>query len=124
MPRVRILVVDDDPVINKLISDILQEEGWEIYSAQDGEEAIRMVHENPPDLIILDLMMPKINGLEVCRHVTDLFQIPIIMISGQCDTDTKVKCLNMGAEDFITKPFSVVDLIHRVKTVLQNRNLA
>ena len=124
MPRVRILVVDDDPVINKLISDILQEEGWEIYSARDGEEAIRMVHENSPDLIILDLMMPKINGLEVCRHVTDLFQIPIIMISGQYDTDTKVKCLNIGAEDYITKPFSVEELIHRVKTVLRNRNFA
>ena len=124
MPQVRILVVDDDPVINKLIRDILHEEGWEISSARDGEEAIRMVHENSPDLIILDLMMPKIDGLEVCRHVTALFRIPIIMISGQCDTDTKVKCLNMGAEDFITKPFSVEELVHRVKTVLQNKNLA
>lgn len=124
MPRVRILVVDDDPAINKLIQVILREEGWEISSARDGKEAIRIVHEKLPDLIILDMMMPRMNGLEVCRHVTSMFPIPIIMVSAQCDMDTKARCLNVGAEDYITKPFRAEELINRVKVVLRGRNLA
>jgi len=124
MPQVKILVVDDDPVINELIRVTLREEGWEISSARDGEEAIRIVHEKLPDLIILDMMMPRMNGLEVCRHVTSMFPIPIIMVSAQCDMDTKVRCLNVGAEDYITKPFRAAELINRVKVVLRGRNLA
>ena len=124
MPQVKILVVDDDPVINELIQVTLREEGWEISSARDGEEAISIVHEKLPDLIILDMMMPRMNGLEVCRHVTSMFPIPIIMVSAQCDMDTKVRCLNVGAEDYITKPFRAAELINRVKVVLRGRNLA
>jgi DNA-binding response OmpR family regulator len=118
--KVRILVVDDDPVVNELIQTILREErqGWEISSARDGQEAIELVHENPPDLIILDVMMPGINGLEVCRRVTSQFPIPIIMVSGDCDVDTRSKCLSAGAEDFIFKPFRATELVGCVKEVL------
>jgi len=125
MPQVRILVVDDDPAINKLIQTILREEGqgWEISSARDGEEAIRIIQEKLPDLIILDMMMPKMNGLEVCRYVTSQFQIPIIMVSGECDSDTKAKCINAGAEDYITKPFPLAQFIDRVKDIVRSRNL-
>ena len=122
--QIIIMVVDDDNAINELIRIALQDEGWETISARDGEEAIRIIHENQPDLIILDMMMPIINGLEVCRHVTSLFPIPIIMVSAQCDMDTRVRCLNMGAEDHITKPFGTAELINRVKAVLRRRNLA
>ena len=125
MPQVRILVVDDDPAINKLIQTILREEGqgWEISSARDGEEAIRIIQEKLPDLIILDMMMPKMNGLEVCRYVTSQFQIPIIMVSSECDSDTKAKCINAGAEDYITKPFPLAQFIDRVKDIVRSRNL-
>lgn len=123
MSKVRILVVDDDPAINELIQITLRDEGWETSSARDGKEAIRIVHEKPPDLIILDMMMPKMNGLEVCRHVTSLFSIPIIMASAQCDVDTKIRCLDMGAEDFIVKPFHASELVDRVNAALHRRSL-
>lgn len=118
LPRVRILVVDDDIGVNRLIRAILQNEGWEVSSAQDGEEAIRMVHEALPDLIILDITMPKISGLEVCRHVTGLFRIPIIMVSAQFDLDTKAQCLSAGAQEFLNKPFRAEELVSRVKAAL------
>jgi DNA-binding response OmpR family regulator len=124
MPQVRILVVDDDPAINELIQVTLRLEGWKISSARDGEEAIRIVHEKLPDLIILDMMMPKMDGLEVCRHVTSLFPIPVIMVSAQCDMNAKIRCFNMGAEDFVTKPFRAAELVDHVKVVLNRRNLA
>ena len=123
MPQVRILVVDDDVAVNRLIGAILQNEGWEISSARDGEEAIRMVHESLPDLIILDMTMPKLSGLEVCRQVTSLFRIPIIMVSAQFDMDTKAQCLSAGAQEFVNKPFRMEELVNRVKAVLHRRNL-
>ena len=123
LPQVRILVVDDDVGVNRLIRAILQNQGWEVSSAQDGEEAIRMVHEVPPDLILLDMMMPKLSGLEVCRHVTSHFRIPIIMVSAQFDLDTKAQCLSAGAQEFINKPFGTEELVNRVKAVLQRRSL-
>lgn len=123
LPQVRILVVDDDIAVNRLIRAILQNEGWETSSAQDGEEAIRMVHEDQPDLIILDMKMPKLSGLEVCRHVTGLFRIPIIMVSAQFDMDTKAQCLSAGAQEFVNKPFRTEELVNHVKAVLHRRNL-
>jgi DNA-binding response OmpR family regulator len=124
-PQVRILVVDDDPVVNELIQIILREEhqGWEISSAKDGQEAVEFVHEKPPDLIILDMMMPGMNGLEVCRRVTSQFPIPIIMVSGECDVDTRSKCLSAGAEDFIFKPFRAIELVVSVKGVLHGKHV-
>lgn len=120
MSQVRILVVDDDPVINELIQIILREEcrGWQISSARNGEEAIKIVHEKLPDLIILDMMMPRVNGLEVCYHVNSLFPIPIIMVSGECDMDTQARCLDAGASAYITKPFRTSELISRVTEFL------
>ena len=123
MPQVRILVVDDDMGVNRLIRAILQNQGWEVSSAQDGEEAIRMVHEDQPNLIILDMKMPKLSGLEVCRQVTGLFRIPIIMVSAQFDLDTKAQCLSAGAQEFLTKPFRTEELVNCVKAVLHSRNL-
>jgi two-component system alkaline phosphatase synthesis response regulator PhoP len=124
IPKVRILVVDDNPAINELIQVTLREESqeWEILSAQDGEEAIGIVHEKPPNLIILDMTMPRMNGLEVCRRVTSQFTIPIIMVSGECDADTKSKCLNAGAENFIYKPFRALELISCVNELLCGKN--
>ena len=124
IPQVRILVVDDDPSINELIQAILREEcqGWEISSARDGEEAIGIVHKKPPDLIILDMMMPIINGLDVCRYVTSRSSVPVIMVSGECDADTRCRCLDAGAVAYITKPFRTSELINHVKAVLCGRN--
>ncbi|MDO8715936.1 MAG: response regulator [Dehalococcoidales bacterium] len=118
MSRARILVVDDNIALNRMILAILQNEGWDVSSAYDGEEALRMVHERLPNLIILDMMMPKLSGLEVCRQVTALFKVPIIMVSAKLDPDTKAQCLSAGAQEFVNKPFSPEDLVNRVKAVL------
>ena len=124
-PLVRILVVDDDPAVNELIQTILREERqeWEISSARDGKEAIELVWESPPDLVILDMMMPGINGLDVCRLVTGQFPIPIIMVSGDSDPDNRYKCLDAGAVDFIPKPFQVTQLIGCVNGILCSRRI-
>lgn len=123
MTQARILVVDDDPAVNDLIQLVLREEGqgWDVSSAKDGEEAIRIVHEELPDLIILDMMMPRKNGLEVCRHVAGF--IPVIMVSGEGDLDIKGRCLDAGAAAFISKPFLISELISGVKEVLQHKSL-
>jgi DNA-binding response OmpR family regulator len=125
MSQVRILVVDDDSAVNELIQVILREEGqrWEILTARNGEEAIRIVREKLPDLIILDMMMPIMNGLDVCRYVTSRSSIPVIMVSGECGVDTKVRCLDAGAVAYIPKPFRTSELIDHVKAVLRSRNL-
>ncbi len=110
--------MDDDVAVNKLIRAILENEGWVVSSAQDGEEALKMVSKSVPDLIILDIKMPKISGLEVCRQVTGLFKIPVIMVSGNSDLDTQSQCLGAGAQGLVHKPFSAEELRNRVKAVL------
>jgi len=127
MAQIRMLVVGDDAGLNALIQAALRfegrETGWHILSAADGEEAMRIVHEKQPSLIILDLRLPKMNGLDVCRHVTGQFGIPVIMTSAERETDTRSKCLEAGARDYIAKPFRVGELVNRVKTILKENTL-
>jgi two-component system KDP operon response regulator KdpE len=117
------LVVDDDPGIITLLQASLEDEGWEILSALDGEEAIRVINTRLPTLVILDINLPKISGLEVCRRTSSDTSIPVIMLSGINDTGTKIQCLSMGAEDYVTKPFKVEELIARIKLVLRRNHL-
>lgn len=119
MRKSRILVVDDDLGVIKSVRANLQAHDCEMLTAMDGEEALEVLSREQPDLIILDITMPKLSGFEVCRQVREWSQVPIIMLSAKHDIEEKVKCLNMGADDYLTKPFGVNELAARVKAVLR-----
>jgi two-component system alkaline phosphatase synthesis response regulator PhoP len=116
----RVLVVDDDPPSVKMISFLLREEGYSVLTAADGEEALRLVQEERPDLIILDVMMPKVDGLEVCRRLRrQMVDVPIIILSAKGETADRVLGLELGADDYLPKPFEPMELLARVKAVLR-----
>ena len=115
----KILVVDDEKPISDIVKFNLDKEGYEVFTAYDGEEALEMVEEVVPDLILLDLMLPKKDGLEVCREVRKTHDMPIIMITAKDQEFDKVLGLEMGADDYVTKPFSNRELIARVKANLR-----
>ncbi len=119
MRKSRILIVDDDIGVLKSVRANLQAKDCETLTAVDGTEALQVIEREFPDLIILDIMMPGIDGFEVCRQVREWSQIPIIMLSARHDVEEKAKCLNSGADDYITKPFGVNELIARVKAILR-----
>jgi two-component system KDP operon response regulator KdpE len=114
-----ILVVDDDPGLRKLISSALQSRGYRVSTASDGDEALRELENDVPDLIILDLMMPRVDGLEVCRQVRQRSALPIMVLSGVGDEARKVQALDLGADDYLTKPFGVPELTARIRAVLR-----
>ncbi|MGQ9457746.1 MAG: response regulator transcription factor [Anaerolineae bacterium] len=116
----RVLVVDDDPPSVKMISFLLREEGYSVLTAADGEEALRLVQEEKPDLIILDVMMPKVDGLEVCRRLRrQMVDVPIVILSAKGETADRVQGLELGADDYLPKPFEPMELLARVKAVLR-----
>ena len=124
MRRSRILVVDDEPTIIKLLRANLEGDGYEVLAAMDGAEAIQTIERELPDLVILDIMMPKMDGIEVSRRLREWSQIPIIMLTARSDEIDKVKCLDLGADDYISKPFGTKELIARVRAVLRRTNTA
>ena len=124
MVRSRILVVDDEPAIIKLLRANLQGNGYGVLAAMDGAEALQTIERELPDLIILDIMMPKIDGFEVSRRLREWSQIPIIMLSARSDEVDKVKCLDTGADDYLSKPFGTKELLARVGAVLRRTNAA
>jgi two-component system KDP operon response regulator KdpE len=119
MHRKKILIVDDELAIIKLLRANLLAEGYEVIAAMDGAQAIQMVEKEAPDLIILDIMLPEMDGFEVCHRVREWSQVPIIMLSARGGEEDKVTCLNMGADDYITKPFGIDELVARIKAVLR-----
>ncbi len=119
MRRTRILIVDDELTIIKLLRAHLEAGGFETLASTDGAEALRTVERELPNLVILDIMLPSMDGFEVCRRLRDWSQIPIIMLSGRGADAEKVKCLDLGADDYITKPFNVNELIARINAVLR-----
>ena len=121
MDKKRIMVVDDDPAILRLLSMNLKARGYEVTTATNGEESLGAVQKDFIDLIILDLMMPKVDGVEVCRRIREWSDIPIIILSARGDEKDKVKCLELGADDYLTKPFGIGELIARVKTAFRHR---
>ncbi|HWI53674.1 MAG TPA: response regulator, partial [Symbiobacteriaceae bacterium] len=115
MPQ-RILVVDDDVKITSFLRRALVLEGYEVLVANGGQEALRTVAEFPPDLMILDLMMPEIDGLEVCRRVRTLGdELPIIILTARDAVSDRVQGLDMGADDYLVKPFALEELLARVR---------
>ncbi|MCR4394156.1 MAG: response regulator transcription factor [Dehalococcoidales bacterium] len=121
--EISILIVDDDSSISSLLADAFQEQGWLSCSAASGEEALKILLTKQPNLVILDIRLPGMDGLEVCRQIRKHQSVPIIMLSVVNDVPTRIECLELGADDYLTKPFSVGELIARIKTVLRRQQL-
>ena len=114
-----VLVVDDEQNIVNIFAFNLKKEGYEVLTAGDGEEAVEIVEKHQPDLILLDIMMPKMDGYEACRKIREKYNIPIIMLTARAEELDKVLGLEMGADDYVTKPFGTRELIARVKANLR-----
>jgi DNA-binding response OmpR family regulator len=115
----RILVVDDEPSVTDLLAYNLRKAQYDVLVAADGGEALRLARESAPDLILLDLMIPKVDGLDVCRELRKTSSVPIIMITARGEEIDRVVGLELGADDYVCKPFGVRELLARVKAVLR-----
>jgi len=115
----RILVVDDEPAVTDLLAYNLRKAHYEVLVSPDGRDALRQAREASPDLILLDLMLPKVDGLDVCRELRKTSSVPIIMITALGEETDRVVGLELGADDYVTKPFSVRELMARIKAVLR-----
>jgi DNA-binding response OmpR family regulator len=120
----RILLVDDEHAIQTLLSYPLRKEGYDVVQATDGRQALARFDEGTFDLVVLDLMMPKLDGLEVCRRLRAKSSVPIIMLTAKAEEIDKVLGLELGADDYITKPFSVREFRSRVKAALRRASMA
>lgn len=120
----KVLVVDDDPKIRKLVSVNLGQRGYTVTDAPDGESAIARMQRNVPDLVILDLVMPGISGIDVCSWIRERWDIPVIVLSAYDEEDLKVRALDVGADDYVTKPFGQKELLARVRAVMRRSGTA
>ncbi|RQD73933.1 MAG: DNA-binding response regulator [Candidatus Syntrophonatronum acetioxidans] len=118
----KILLVDDEKTLVKALTFNLEKEGYQVIPAYDGEEALKKMEGENPDLLILDLMLPGLDGFEVCRRVRKNYDIPIIMLTAKGDDIDKILGLELGADDYITKPFNPRELLARVKAILRRSN--
>lgn len=115
----KILIVDDEKLLVKGIKFNFEQEGYDVETAYDGEEAVKLARDKSIDLIILDLMLPKIDGLEVCRIIRDFSSVPIIMLTAKTDDMDRIMGLEYGADDYLTKPFNILELKLRVKAIIR-----
>lgn len=115
----KILIVDDEKLLVKGIKFNLEQEGYSVETAYDGEEALKMARDKSVSLIVLDLMLPKIDGLTVCQKVREFSQVPIIMLTAKTEDMDKILGLDYGADDYMTKPFNILELKARIKAILR-----
>ena len=115
----RILLVDDEPLIIKGLRFTLEQEGYEILTASDGEEALEVFHSEPVDLVLLDVMLPKLDGIQVCQRIRETSNVPILMLTAKGEDMDKILGLEYGADDYMTKPFNILEVKARIKTVLR-----
>lgn len=120
----KILVVDDEKVIVKGIKYNLEQEGYQVVCAYDGEEAVNLARDNSIDLILLDVMLPKMDGLTACRTIRGFSDVPIIMLTARSEDIDKILGLEYGADDYITKPFNIREVTSRIKAILRRVNPA
>jgi len=120
----RVLVVDDDVQILRYIRRTLELEGYQTLTATDGKSALEVMERETPDLIILDIMLPQIDGYSVCQRIREFSTVPIIMVTAKGNDAEKVKGFELGADDYVTKPFSIVELLARVKAVLRRSQIS
>ena len=119
MSEPTILVVDDEPSIGEVVSIYLQRAGYQVIVARDGQAALEALDRQPPDLVVLDLMLPKVDGLEIARRLRAQGDTPIIMLTAKREESDRITGLEMGADDYVVKPFSPQELVSRVKAVLR-----
>jgi DNA-binding response OmpR family regulator len=117
--RVRALVVDDEPSLVTVVAGYLQREGYEVHTATDGESALATARRTPPDVVVLDLMLPGIDGVEVCRQLRTFTDAYVVMLTARSEEVDKLIGLSVGADDYVTKPFSPRELVARVKVMLR-----
>jgi two-component system, OmpR family, KDP operon response regulator KdpE len=117
--RPHILVVDDEPQITRVLRTTLNAQGYEIRVANDGETALEILKDFTPDLVITDLVMPNVNGIELCRQLRKTSHVPILVLSVRGEERSKIQALDCGADDYITKPFSTGELLARVRAALR-----
>ena len=119
MANEKILVVDDDTNISELLRLYLTKEGYQVTTANDGEEGLEKFNQLKPDMVLLDVMMPKMDGLEVCRRIRKLGNTPVMMLTAKGETFDKVLGLELGADDYMVKPFDTKEVVARIKAVLR-----
>src|SRR5688572_26810761 len=117
--RARVMVIEDDPTIAEVVCRYLQRDGFDVESVTDGHQAVALATARPPDLMILDLMLPGLDGLEVFRRVRAVAPTPVIMLTARGDESDRVMGLELGADDYVAKPFSPRELVARVRSVLR-----
>lgn len=124
MSKKRILVVDDEKLIVKGIRFSLEQDGMEVDCAYDGEEALRLARENLYDMILLDIMLPKMDGFEVCQQIREFSMVPIVMLTAKGDDMDKILGLEYGADDYITKPFNILEVKARIKAIMRRTTIS
>lgn len=115
----RLLLVDDEPLIIKGLKFSLEQEGYETVAAYDGEEAIKQFSQGTFDLVLLDVMLPQMSGIDVCQHIRSISDVPIIMLTAKGDDMDKILGLDYGADDYMTKPFNILEVKARIKAILR-----
>ncbi|MCJ7842459.1 response regulator transcription factor [Lederbergia sp. NSJ-179] len=120
----KILMVDDDPHIRELVRLLLRNEGFKVYEAADGLEALTVVESTQVDLVILDIMMPNMDGWELCRELREFYDFPLLMLTAKRETSQKLKGFDMGTDDYLVKPFEPLELVARVKALLKRYQIS
>ncbi len=116
---INILIVEDEPQLVGILEYLLKNEGYNILKAYDGEEALKLIKINKPDFVLLDIMIPKIDGFKICKYIKRNTNIPVIILSAKKEDEDKIIGLELGAEDYITKPFNHKELVLRIKNILR-----
>ena len=119
MTKQKILIADDEAQIREILKIYFEKEGFEVIEAEDGAAAILKVQSEKPDILLLDIMMPVLDGIEVCKQVRKMTDLPIIMVTAKDEDDDRIAGLEIGADDYITKPFNSREVVARVKAVLR-----
>src|SRR5262249_18447196 len=123
-PMSNILVVDDDPNIRELVRVFLRQEGFDVFEAGDGVEALAALETLKADLVILDVMMPNMDGWELCRELRESYDVPLLMLTAKGETTQKIKGFQLGTDDYLVKPFEPLELVARVKALLKRYRIA
>ena len=116
-----IIIIEDEKKIRRFLQLELEHEGYSVITAEDGEEGLNKVKNNHYDIVLLDLMLPKLSGEEVCKEIREVSEIPIIILTAKDQTLNKVELLDMGADDYLTKPFAIEELLARIRVALRNK---
>jgi len=122
MSDARVLVVDDEAIVRDVLGRYLAKEGFRVDAAADGEAALELAARNRPDIVVLDLMLPKIDGLEVFRRLRDLGDVPVVMLTAKGEEVDRVVGLELGADDYVVKPFSPREVVARIRAILRRRS--